>query len=81
MGSKKGGNMMFWTLDEYKKFINCVMDKPLSFYGFEILYWCGLRIGELLALTPKDFNFERKTLSISKKVRQKGGKENIKKDG
>lgn len=31
MGSKKGGNMMFWTLDEYKKFINCVMDKPLSF--------------------------------------------------
>ena len=62
MGSKKGGNMMFWTLDEYKKFINCVMDKPLSFYGFEILYWCGLRIGELLALTPKDFNFERKTL-------------------
>lgn len=46
MGSKKGGNMMFWTLDEYKKFINCVMDKPLSFYGFEILYWCGLRIGD-----------------------------------
>lgn len=37
---------MFWTLDEYKKFINCVMDKPLSFYGFEILYWCGLRIGD-----------------------------------
>lgn len=46
MGSKKGGNMMFWTQDEYKKFINCVMDKPLSFYGFEILYWCGLRIGD-----------------------------------
>ena len=66
MGSKKGGNMMFWTQDEYKKFINCVMDKPLSFYGFEILYWCGLRIGELLALTPKDFNFEKKTLSITK---------------
>lgn len=46
MGSKKGGNIMFWTQDEYKKFINCVMDKPLSFYGFEILYWCGLRIGD-----------------------------------
>lgn len=79
MGSKKGGNMMFWTLDEYKKFINCVMDKPLSFYGFEILYWCGLRIGELLALTPKDFNFERKTLSITKRSGRKAVKKTSKK--
>ena len=79
MGSKKCGNMMFWTLDEYKKFINCVMDKPLSFYGFEILYWCGLRIGELLALTPKDFNFERKTLSITKRSGRKAVKKTSKK--
>lgn len=79
MGSKKGGNMMFWTQDEYKKFINCVMDKPLSFYGFEILYWCGLRIGELLALTPKDFNFERKTLSITKRSGRKAVKKTSKK--
>ena len=24
-------------------------------YAFEILYWCGVRMGELLALTPADF--------------------------
>ena len=46
MGSKRGGNIMFWTQEQYKAFIECVMDKPLSFYGFEMLYWCGLRIGD-----------------------------------
>jgi Site-specific recombinase XerD len=42
------------------------MDKPLSYYAFEMLYWCGLREGELLALTPKDFNFKAKTVTINK---------------
>ena len=32
----------------------------------EMLYWCGLRMGELLALTPADFNFETHTLRINK---------------
>lgn len=40
------------------------MDKPVYYYAFEILYWCGIREGELLALTPSDFNYERKTLRI-----------------
>ena len=43
-----------------------MMDKPLSFYAFEMLYWCGIRLGELLALTPADFDFRKSTVSISK---------------
>ena len=43
-----------------------MMDKPMLYYAFEILYWCGIREGELLALTPADFNFKEKTLRISK---------------
>jgi len=43
-----------------------MMDKPVSFYAFEMLYWCGIREGELLALTPADFDFEKGTVSISK---------------
>ena len=31
-----------------------------------ILYYCGLRKQEVLALTPEDFNFKEKTVSISK---------------
>jgi len=47
-------------------FADAMMDKPLSFYAFEMLYWCGIRLGELLALTPADFNFTKGTVSISK---------------
>lgn len=46
MGTKEHCEMLFWTQDEYKKFIKSVMDKPKSYYGFELLYWCGLRIGD-----------------------------------
>ena len=40
--------MLFWTKEEYLKFADVMMDKPVSYYAFEILYWCGLRMGELL---------------------------------
>ena len=33
-----------------------------------ILYYCGLRKGEVLALTKKDFNWRNKTVSVSKAV-------------
>ena len=66
IGSKKGKEMQFWTKDEYLKFSDAIMDKPLSFYIFEILYWTGIRVGELLALTPADFLFGTSELSITK---------------
>ena len=31
-----------------------------------MLYWCGIREGELLALTPADFDFKRQTVTINK---------------
>ena len=51
--------MLYWTKGEYVKFSEEIMDKPVSFYAFEMLYWCGLRLGEMLAPTPADFNFEK----------------------
>ena len=66
MGKERTKEMLFWTKEEYMKFIEAVADKPISFYAFEILYWCGVRMGELLALTPVDFNFETHTLRINK---------------
>lgn len=70
MGKGKSQEMLFWTKDEYLKFAEAVMDKPISFYAFEVLYWCGIRVGELLALTKKDFDFENKTLSITKSLQR-----------
>ena len=66
MGKEKTREMLFWTRDEYTKFAEAIMDKPLAYYAFEMLYWCGIREGELLALTPADFDFEKETVSITK---------------
>ena len=77
MGKKKNREMMFWTKEQYLKFAEVMMDKPLSFYAFEMLYWCGIREGELLALTPTDFDFEAGTVSINKSYQRLKGKDVI----
>ena len=66
MGCEETKEMLFWTKDEYLQFADAMMDKEVSFYAFEMLYWTGIRLGELLALTPSDFDFEKKTVSITK---------------
>ena len=53
------------------------MDKPISFYAFEMLYWCGLREGELLALTPADLDFEKCTVRINKSYQRIGKRDVI----
>ena len=77
MGKKKNREMQFWTKEEYLKFAEVMMDKPLSFYAFEMLYWCGIREGELLALTPADFDFEKRTVSITKSYQRLNGQDLI----
>ena len=77
MGKPKSREMLFWTKAEYLKFAEAMMDKPLSYYAFEMLYWCGIREGELLALTPSDFDFEAGTVSISKSYQRLKGEDVI----
>ena len=77
MGVEERREMLFWTKEEYLKFADAMMDKPLSYYAFEMLYWCGIREGELLALTPTDFDFEAGTVSISKSYQRLKGKDVI----
>lgn len=52
-------------------------NKEESYHAFEILYWCGIRIGEPLALTAEDFDFEKKTLRINKSYQHIKGKDVI----
>ena len=77
MGKERGKEMLFWTKDEYLKFSDAMMDKPISFYAFEVLYWCGIRMGELLALTPKDFDFASNTVKIDKSYQRIKGEDVI----
>ena len=59
------------------KFAEAIMDKPMSYYAFEMLYWCGIREGEMLALTPADFNFTKKTVRINKTYQRIHGQDLI----
>lgn len=77
MGTEERKEMLFWTKKEYTKFADEMMDKPISFYAFEILYWCGIREGELLALTPSDFDFEKGMLRINKSYQRLKGRDVI----
>ena len=77
MGSEEHKEMLFWTKEEYKKFSYEIMDKPVSFYAFEMLYWCGIREGELLALTAADFNFDKETVTINKSYQRLHGEDVI----
>ncbi len=77
MGVEERKEMLFWTKDEYQQFVDAMMDKPISFYAFEMLYWCGIREGELLALTSADFDFEKGTVSINKSYQRIKGKDVI----
>lgn len=77
MGKEENKEMEFWTQEEFQAFLECVADKPISYYAFEMLYWTGIREGELLALTPADFNFEKKTLRINKSYQRLEGKDVI----
>lgn len=77
MGSDDYQEILFWTTEEYQKFSEVMMDKPVSYYAFQMLYWTGVREGELLALTPADFDFERGTVKISKTYQRLNGKDLI----
>ncbi len=67
MGKKESDReMLIWTKDEYMRFAEAKMEEPMHYYAFELLYWCGIREGELLALTPSDFDFNKRTLRINK---------------
>ena len=77
MGKKKNREMMFWTKEQYLKFAEVMMDKPLSYYAFEMLYWCGIREGELLALSASDFDFTNSTVTISKSYQRLKGQDVI----
>ena len=77
MGKKKADAMQFWTVDEFNTFLSAVSNKPQSVVMFSLLFWTGIRSGELLALTPADCDFEHCTVSISKNYARQHGKDLI----
>ena len=75
IGKAKAEEMDYWTYDEYIAFRDGVKDKSLSYICFEVLYWTGMREGELLALSPADIDLDNKTISINRTYQRIEGKD------
>ena len=65
--------MSYYTYEDFKKFISYAQDLKTKVI-FEILYYCGLRKGELKALTWKDIYFDKRILSVTKQLTQLNNK-------
>lgn len=46
MGKSKADERPYWTLEEFQKFSDAIMDKQDSWMAFQILFWTGMRIGD-----------------------------------
>ena len=64
--------MMYFTYEQWKQFIS-VENNLQSKVMFEILYYCGLRKGELRGLTWRNVDLVNKTLSVKKQITDRGG--------
>ena len=71
---KKVKSVQFWTHEEFNRFI-ATFDKSDPFYtAFLVLYYTGMRIGELMALTFADVNLKEGTIRINKTYHKIDGK-------
>lgn len=80
VGKKHSSSLNFWTIEEFNKFMIALLDentnpclqnvykvkRPVLALAFKILFYTGLRKGELFALTKNDIDIENKTITINK---------------
>lgn len=63
--NEKKKDMMYWTVDEFNKFI-ANENKPVYHLLFMNQFYMGMRIGETLALQWKDVDLTNNTINIQK---------------
>lgn len=66
MGKSDADKLEFWTKEEYDRFITMIDPGDEDYLIFEILFWTGIREGELLALSLSDFDMSGNRLHINK---------------
>lgn len=57
----------FWEFDEFCTFIKCI-DEPLWETFFSVLYYTGMRVGEIRALTWKQIDFKSNRITINRSI-------------
>lgn len=69
--------MQIWTIEEFKIVSEAAKKERYDIYVIlNVLFYTGIRIGELLALTLEDINFNKKIIKINKTL-VRINKENI----
>lgn len=64
MGKGRADERPYWTLEEFNKFSDAISNKYEAWMGFQILFWTGIRVGELLALKVEDIDLEAGLIRI-----------------
>ena len=77
IGKKHADEMEIWTVDEFNTFIKLVEDHPITYTGYQVLFWTGMRIGELLGLSLGDIDFENKIIKVTKSYQRLKGRDII----
>lgn len=77
MGSPDAQELNFWTLDEYNIFIKQLKEGTKYHVLFETLFWTGMRIGELLALSKSDIDIDNQQIRINKTYYRRNKKDYI----
>lgn len=62
---KRTRSMNFWTLEQYNGVLKHITDITAR-TALQVLFFSGIRFGELLALTLQDLNFIENTINIDK---------------
>ena len=65
MGKADAKKVEFWTEEEFYKFLQVLEPGTENYLIAEILFWTGIREGELLALTPQNIDLEKNLIEIN----------------
>lgn len=66
IGTLKAHRAKFWTVEQFN--LAMKFTTPATKAAFTLLFYSGLRVGELLALTIQDYNPASRTISVSKSL-------------
>ncbi|QEK19471.1 site-specific integrase [[Clostridium] hylemonae] len=70
MGKKQAGQKTFWKPEEFHIFLEYFSENMEMYLIFSLLYYTGVRIGEMLAFSYDDFNLQKGTVTVRKSYRR-----------
>jgi integrase len=77
MGKKHSNRTDYYTIEQFDTFIDTFNGESPEWMMFSLLFYTGIREGEMLALTRRDIKFEERKISIVKSYARHEGQDLI----